>query len=193
MTRTLRFSKELARMTHCGYESQCLHACMYHYNVGIPQMEEPRHYEFALAGAVMVLVGCLLLFYLLGVIGILSVLPGLLVGVGIIFAALGLVRIGQNRRVGKMYVLYGVVSFFTGAIWFGWAIQLIVAQYALALLLILFGSIFLLYSTATRSSYPSRKQTTTTETTTTTTEVCSSCGTPRRGQLPFCSKCSKPF
>lgn len=156
-------------------------------------MEESRHYEFALAGAVMVLVGCLLLFYLLGVIGIFTVLPGLLVGVGIIFLALGFVRIGQNRRVGRMYVLYGIVSFITGAIWFGWAIQLIVAQYALALLLILFGSIFLLYSTATRYLYGGTEQTTTTETTTTTREICGKCGAPRRDNLQFCHQCGAEF
>ncbi len=159
-------------------------------------MEESRHYEFALAGAVMVLVGCLLLFYLLGVIGIFTVLPGLLVGVGIIFLALGLVRIGQQRRIGRMYVLYGVVSFIAGAIWFGWAIQLIVAQYALALLLILFGSIFLLYSTATGTPFLGGRRTTTTETTTTTTQmgqqkVCRNCGAYVGPQEPFCNKCGK--
>jgi hypothetical protein len=166
---------------------------MYHYNVGVPQMEELRRYELALAGAVMVLVGCLLLFYLLGVIGIFSVLPGLLVGLGIIFLALGFVRFGQHDPVGRWYLVYGVVSFGTGAIWFGWAIQLIVAQYALALLLILFGSIILLYTTATRISSRSRTQTTTTETTTTTREVCSKCGTPRREHLRSCHKCGAEF
>ncbi len=130
----------------------------------------------------MVLVGCILLFYLFGVIGILSILPGLLVGLGMIFVALGFVRIGQHDRVGRMYVLYGVVSFVIGAIWFGWAIQMIVAQYALAGILILFGCIFLLYSTATNLPFLGRGQTTTTETTTTTTQVnqqvrvCSNCG-----------------
>ena len=146
----------------------------------------------------MVLVGGILLFYLLGVIGILSVLPGLLVGLGMIFVALGFVRIGQHDRVGRMYVLYGVVSFVTGAIWFGWAIQMIVAQYALAGILILFGGIFLLYSTATNIPFLGRRQTTTTETTTTTTplllegnqqRVCSSCGATLRPQAPFCDKC----
>jgi len=157
-------------------------------------MEEPRHYELGLAGAVMVLVGGLLLSYLLGIIGIYTILPGLLVGVGIIFLALGLVRIGQHERVGRMYVLYGVVSFVAGAIWFGWAIQLIVAQNALALLLILFGSGFLLYSTATRISSSGREQTTTTtETTTTTTELCRKCGAPRRANLRFCHKCGEEF
>jgi hypothetical protein len=98
-----------------------------------------------------------------------------------------------------MYVLYGVVSFVTGAIWFGWAIQLIVAQYALAGLLILFGGIFLLYSTATRISSPGRGQTTTTETTITTTQVnqqvrvCSNCGAQDRRAARFCYNCGKPF
>jgi len=157
-------------------------------------MQYTRHYEFALAGAVMVLVGCLLLFVLLGVIGIISVLPGLLVGVGIIFLALGFVRLGHNDPVGRMYVMYGVVALGIGAIWFGWAIQLIVAQYALALLLILFGGIFLLYSTATNIPFLGRRQMTTTETTTTTTQmnqqrVCSNCGANLRPQARFCDKC----
>ena len=156
-------------------------------------MQYTRHYEFALAGAVMVLVGCLLLFYLLGIIGIFSVLPGLLVGVGIIFLALGFVRLGQHDAVGRMYVMYGVVALGIGAIWFGWAIQLIVAQYALALLLILFGCIFLLYSTATNIPFLGRRQTTT-QTTTTTTQmnqqrVCSNCGANLSPQARFCQKC----
>lgn len=157
-------------------------------------MQHTRHYEFALAGAVMVLVGCLLLFVLLGVIGIFSVLPGLLVGVGIIFLALGFVRLGHHDRVGRMYVVYGVVALGIGAIWFGWAIQLIVAQYALALLLILFGGVFLLYSTATNIPFLGRRQTTTTETTTTTTQmnqqrVCSNCGANLGPKDGFCERC----
>ena len=171
-------------------------------------MQRTRHYEFALAGAVMVLVGCLLLSVLLGIIGISGVLPGLLVGVGIIFLALGFVRLGHNDPVGKMYVIYGVVALGIGAIWYGWAIQLIVAQYALALLLILFGSIFLLYSTATNIPFLGRRQTTTTQTTTTTTQnqnaepqqrgttttqsqqrICSSCGAKLGPQMRFCDKC----
>jgi apolipoprotein N-acyltransferase len=156
----------------------------------------------------MVLVGCLLLFVLLGVIGIFSVLPALLVGVGIIFLALGFVRLGHHDPVGRMYVMYGVVALGIGAIWFGWAIQLIVAQYALALLLILFGAIFLLYSTGTDISLLGRRQTTTTQTTTTTTQnqktepqqyrtttiqneqrVCRNCGAKLGPQMRFCDKC----
>jgi ribosomal protein L40E len=157
-------------------------------------MQTTRHFEFALAGAVMVLVGALLLFVLLGVLGIFNVLPALLVGVGIIFLALGFVRLGHNDPVGRMYVMYGVVALGIGAIWFGWAIQLIVAQYALALLLILFGAIFLLYSTATNIPFLGRGQTTTTETTTTTTEtnqqkVCRNCGANLGPQARFCNKC----
>ena len=155
-------------------------------------MQYARHYEFALAGAVMVLVGCLLLFYLLGIIGIYSVLPGLLVGVAIIFIALGFVRLGQNNPVGRMYLMYGIVALAIGVIWWGWAIELIVAQYALALLLILFGSIFLLYSTSTGIPF-GRRQTTTTQTTTTTTQmnqrVCPNCGANLRPEVRFCDKC----
>jgi len=157
-------------------------------------MQRTRHYEFALAGAVMVLVGCLLLAVLLGIIGISGVLPGLLVGVGIIFLALGFVRLGHNDPVGRMYVVYGVVALGIGAIWYGWAIQLIVAQYALALLLILFGCIFLLYSTASNIPFLGWGRTTTTETTTTTTQtdqprVCRNCGANLRPQVRFCDKC----
>ena len=156
-------------------------------------MQYARHYEFALAGAVMVLVGCLLLFVLLGIIGIFSVLPGLLVGVGIIFLALGFVRLGRHDPVGRMYVMYGAVALGIGVIWFGWAIQLIVAQYALALLLILFGSIFLLYSTATNIPFLGRRQTTTRTTTITTQmnqqRVCSNCGAYLEPQVRFCNKC----
>ena len=159
-------------------------------------MQYTRHYEFALAGAVMVLVGCLLLFVLLGVIGIFMVLPGLLVGVAIIFITLGFVRLGQHNPIGRMYIAYGIVALGIGVVWYGWAIQLIVAQYALALLLILFGGIFLFYSTLTSSPFFGGRQTTTTETTTTTTQmkeqkVCRNCGANLRPQVPFCDKCGE--
>ena len=142
----------------------------------------------------MVLVGSILLLYLLGGIAIVSILPAFLVGVGLIFTALGLVRLSAHDPVGKMYLAYGVFAVAIGVIWLSWAIQLVVAQYALAGVLILFGGIFLLYSTATNLPFLGRGQTTTTETTTTTTQmnqqrVCRNCGANLGPQVQFCDKC----
>jgi hypothetical protein len=157
-------------------------------------MQYTRHYELALAGAVMLLVGFILFLYLLGGISVIAILPAFLVGIGLIFIALGLVRSSAHDPVGKMYLGYGVLALAVGVIWFSWAIQLIVAEYALAGVLILFGCIFLLYSTATFSPFLGRRQTTTTETTTTTTQmeqprVCRNCGAPLRPNVRFCDKC----
>jgi len=159
---------------------------------GIYETQYGRHYEIALAGAVMVLVGSILFLYLLGGIAIVSILPAFLVGVGLIFTALGFVKLGTHDPVGKMYLGYGVLAIAIGVIWFFWAIQLIVAEYVLAAVLILFGGVFLLYSTATNTSF--RRQMTTTQTTTTTTQmnqqrVCRNCGANLGPQEQFCYKC----
>jgi uncharacterized membrane protein HdeD (DUF308 family) len=110
-------------------------------------MQLPRRYEIAVYGAIMVLVGFILLLYLLGGLAITSILPAFLVGVGLIFTALGFVRHSAHDPVGKMYLGYGVLAVTIGVIWLFWAIQLVVAEFALAGALILFGGIFLLYST----------------------------------------------
>ncbi len=168
--------------------------CTYTYAHRYRLMQYTRHYEIALAGAVMVLVGFILLLYLTGGIAIVSILPAFLIGVGLIFTALGFVRLGQHDPVGKMYLAYGVLAVAIGVIWLSWAIQLVVAEFALAGVLILFGGVFLLYSTATNIPFLGRRRTTTTETTTTTTQrdqprVCSSCGANLDPQERFCGKC----
>lgn len=144
----------------------------------------------------MVLVGSILFLYLLGGIAIVSILPAFLVGVGLIFTALGFVKLGAHDPVGKMYLAYGVLALAIGVIWFSWAIQLLVAEYVLAGVLILFGGVFLLYSTATNTSFLGRRQMTTTQTTTTTTQmdqqrVCSNCGANLGPQERFCYKCGR--
>jgi C4-dicarboxylate transporter len=93
-----------------------------------------------------------------------------------------------------MYLGYGVLAVAIGVIWLSWVIQLVIAEYALAGVLILFGGIFLLYSTATNITFLGRRQTTTTQTTTTTTQmnqqrICSNCGADLRPQVRFCDKC----
>ena len=106
----------------------------------------------------MLLVGGILLFYLLGNIPVGGILPAFLIGVGVIFTALGLVafeepvsdeRIGQKRgllMLPRAYLLYGILAIVIGAVWILWPVNLLFAQFLLAGLLILFGVIFLIYA-----------------------------------------------
>jgi hypothetical protein len=157
----------------------------------------------------LLLVGFILFLYLLGGISVVAILPAFLVGVGLIFIALGFVRSSTHDPAGKMYLAYGVLALGIGVIWLSWAIQLVVAEFALAGVLILFGCIFLLYSTATNTLFLGRRQSMTTQTTTTTTQmnptitpmnptitpmnqqrVCGNCGANLGGpQARFCDKC----
>ena len=149
----------------------------------------------------MLLVGFILFLYLLGGISVVAILPAFLVGVGLIFIALGFVRSSTHDPAGKMYLAYGVLALGIGVIWLSWAIQLVVAEFALAGVLILFGCIFLLYSTATNTLFLGRRQSMTTQTTTTTTQmnptitpmnqqrVCGNCGANLGPQARFCDKC----
>ncbi len=95
----------------------------------------------------MVLVGFLLLGYLLGAITPLNILPVFLVGIGIIFTLLGLSTLKEPGVYPKAYVGYGVLAIIIGVVWYSLSIwTILIAAFALAGVLILFGVLFLLYS-----------------------------------------------
>ena len=95
----------------------------------------------------MVLVGFLLLGYLVGAITPLSILPLFLVGIGIIFTLLGLSTLRETGVYPKAYVGYGVLAIIIGVVWIFLSIWTsLIAAFALAGVLIVFGVIFLLYS-----------------------------------------------
>ena len=145
-------------------------------------MNSEPHHEIALAGGTMLLVGGLLIFYLIGSIAVVNILPLFLVGIGVIFSLLGLITLREPKvedargflMLPRAYLLYGVLAIVIGAIWLSWPIQMI--WYVLAGLLILFGVLFLIYAGLNYRA-PQR--------------VCSNCGVFLRPSAKFCDKCGK--
>ncbi len=111
---------------------------------------EPSRWHELLAGAVMLLVGLLLVLFLLGEIAFVSIIPLFLVGIGLILTAAALTKFNVTRSQYEMppraYLGYGVLSIIVGGLWLALSIQFIVAEFLLAGMLILAGAGFLLYS-----------------------------------------------
>jgi apolipoprotein N-acyltransferase len=117
-------------------------------------MQHTQQHEISLAGAVMLLVGLLLILYLLGQITVLNILPLFLIGVGIIFSTIAFVKLrspkSQYEMPPKAYLGYGLVAIVIGGLWLSASIQLMLAEIVLAGILILFGVGFILYSATRR-------------------------------------------
>ena len=133
----------------------------------------------------MLLVGGLLIFYLIGNIAVVNILPLFLIGIGVIFALLGLVTLREPKAddarsflmLPRAYLMYGVLAVLIGVVWLSWPIQMI--WYVLAGLLILFGVVFLIYAGLNYRA-PRVPQ-----------KVCSNCGAYLKPKAPFCDKCGK--
>jgi len=133
----------------------------------------------------MLLVGGLLIFYLIGNIAVVNILPLFLIGIGVIFALLGLVTLREPKAddarsflmLPRAYLMYGVLAVLIGVVWLSWPIQMI--WYVLAGLLILFGVVFLIYAGLNYRA-PRAPQ-----------KVCSNCGAYLKPKAPFCDKCGK--
>ena len=117
-------------------------------------MQHTRQHEISLAGAVMLLVGLLLILYLLGQIAILNILPLFLIGIGIIFSTVAFVKLrrprSQYEMPPKVYLTYGAVAIVIGGLWLSASIQLIFAEFVSAGMLIFFGLVFIFYSATRR-------------------------------------------
>jgi len=109
-----------------------------------------RRFETYLAGAVLVLLGVILLGYLTGFSSPRQIPALFLAGVGVIFCLLAILK----RKVpGKKYEMsprttlaYGVLALVIGVLWFSVSLQPAVAEYLLGLLLVFFGLVFLAYT-----------------------------------------------
>ena len=145
-------------------------------------MSSVPHHEIALFGGTMLLVGGLLIFYLIGDIAVVNILPLFLMGIGVIFVLLGLITLREPKAedsraflmLPRAYLVYGVLAVVIGVVWLSWPIQMI--WYVLAGLLILFGVVFLIYAGLNYRT-PQR--------------VCSNCGAYIKPGAPFCDKCGK--
>ena len=126
-----------------------------------------------------------MIFYLIGNIAVVNILPLFLIGIGVIFTILGLVTLREPKAddaraflmLPRAYLVYGVLAVVVGVVWLSWPIQMI--WYVLAGLLILFGVVFLIYAGLTYRA-PRAPQ-----------KVCSNCGAFLKPQAPFCDKCGK--
>ncbi len=98
----------------------------------------------------MMLVGLLLFLFLLGEIAIVNIIPLFLVGIGVVLTALALAKYkgtgSQFEMTPKAYLGYGVLAVVVGGLWLALSIQLMVAEFVLAGVLVLAGAVFLLYS-----------------------------------------------
>ena len=109
-----------------------------------------RRFETYLAGAVLLLLGLVLVGYLSG-LSSLQQMPSLfLAGVGVIFCLLAILK---HRAPGEKYEMsprttmaYGVLALVIGVLWLVVYLQTEIAEYLLALLLVFFGLIFLAYT-----------------------------------------------
>ncbi len=97
----------------------------------------------------MLLLGLLLVAYLLGILPI-GQFPALfLVGVGIIFCLMAVLKsraLAKYEMSPRVTLGYGTLAVIIGALWFSLSVQAAIALYLLALFLVFFGVIFLAYS-----------------------------------------------
>jgi len=109
-----------------------------------------RRFERYLAGAVLVLLGVVLVSYLVGVNSPRQVPAVFLAGVGVIFCFLAILKAkipgGKYEMSPRATLFYGVLALVIGVLWLVVSLQTQIAEYLLALLLVFFGLVFLAYS-----------------------------------------------
>ena len=97
----------------------------------------------------MLLLGLLLVAYQLGLLMASQFLPLLLVGVGIIFSILALLKSrapAKYEMSPRVTLGYGALAIIIGALWISVSVQASLALYVLAFVLVFFGVIFLAYT-----------------------------------------------
>lgn len=108
-----------------------------------------RRFETYLVGTIMLLIGLLLIVSLTGAVAT-GFLPALfLIGVGVIFSVLAVLK-GRvpvpYEMSARTTLTYGVLIVIIGVLWVTLSVQLVIAGYVLAVLLVFFGLIFLAYT-----------------------------------------------
>ena len=108
-----------------------------------------RRFETYLVGTVMLLIGLVLIVFLVGVVAA-GFLPALLlIGFGVILSVLAVLkgRVPVRYEMSARTTLtYGVLVVIIGVLWVTLYVQLVIAGYLLAVLLVFFGLIFLAYT-----------------------------------------------
>lgn len=97
----------------------------------------------------MVFIGGLLLAYLTGLLSASYLAPLFLIGVGVIFSVMALIKMSapaSYEMPPRTTLAYGVLAIVIGVLWVLVSVATILAGYVLALVLIFFGAIFLAYT-----------------------------------------------
>ena len=108
-----------------------------------------RRFETYLVGAIMLLIGLLLIVFLMGVVGA-GFLPALfLIGVGVIFSMMAVLKVRApvlHEMSARTTLAYGVLAIIIGVLWVALSVQAVTAGYLLAVLLVFFGLVFLVFT-----------------------------------------------
>ena len=109
-----------------------------------------RRFERYLAGSLLLLLGVVLVSYLMGVNSPRQIPAVFLAGVGVIFCILAILKAkvpgGKYEMSPRTTLFYGVLALVIGVLWLVVSLQVQMAEYLLAMLLVFFGLVFLAYS-----------------------------------------------
>jgi len=108
-----------------------------------------RRFEPYLAGSVMLLLGLVLVGYLAGLSSPKQIPSLFLAGVGVIFCLLAIFKArtpAKHEMSARTTLAYGLLSLVIGVLWLSVSLQVEIAEYLLALLLVFFGLVFLGYT-----------------------------------------------
>lgn len=97
----------------------------------------------------MLLLGIILIAFLTGIVGAGYLAPLLLVGVGVIFSLMAVLKASAPapyEMSARTTLAYGLIAVIIGVLWVGLSVQMTLAGYILAGLLIFFGLLFLAYT-----------------------------------------------
>ena len=108
-----------------------------------------RRFETYLAGSIMLLIGLLLIAFLVGIVGPVLVPALFLVGVGVIFSVMAVLKASapaSYEMSATTTLAYGLILMIIGVLWITFSFQAASVGYVLAILLIFFGVLFLAYT-----------------------------------------------
>ena len=108
-----------------------------------------RRFEAYLAGSIMLLIGLLLIAFLVGIVGLVLIPALFLVGVGIIFSVMAVLKASapaSYEMSATTTLAYGLILMIIGVLWITLSFQAASAEYVLAILLIFFGLLFLIHT-----------------------------------------------
>jgi hypothetical protein len=103
----------------------------------------------------MLLLGLILISYLIGLLAANQIPALFLVGVGVIFSMMAVMKTkvpGSYGMSPRTTLAYGALALVIGVLWISVSVQAVLAAYALAAMLVFFGLVFLAYSRIKRAS-----------------------------------------